>query len=158
MFFCPLSDCCGFFPLVLTVLLTSRFVLSGSSARSCFCVSLHLPLCVQIPRASTRHLPFRVICGFAVDGSASRSDLRAASPASMLLPLLRLVPPWWSNYLRGRGFCPSLTARGSTLHLSIICYPNKPPLYPHLNPASPSWQCRIKSICHVNSIFMFRHS
>ncbi len=36
----------GFFPLALTVLLTSRLVLSGSSARSCFCVSLH-PLCAS---------------------------------------------------------------------------------------------------------------
>ncbi len=42
-----------FFPLALTILLTSRFVLSGSSARSCFCVSLHPPLCVQILWAST---------------------------------------------------------------------------------------------------------
>ncbi len=49
----PIVRLLCFFPLVLTVLLTSRFVLSGSSARSCFCVSLHLPLCVQIPRAST---------------------------------------------------------------------------------------------------------
>ncbi len=42
-----------FFPLALAVLLTSRFVLSGSSARSCFCVSLHPSLCVQLPWAST---------------------------------------------------------------------------------------------------------
>ncbi len=62
------------------------------------------------------HLPFRVSCGRAADGSASRSDVRAASPASLLLPLLRLVPPWWSNHLCGRGFCPSLTARGSTVY------------------------------------------
>ncbi len=42
-----------FFTLALTVLLTSRSVLSGSSARSCFCVSLHPPQCVQILWAST---------------------------------------------------------------------------------------------------------
>ncbi len=60
------------------------------------------------------HLPFRVSCGRAADGSASRSDVRAASPASLLLPLLRLVR--WSNHLCGRGFCPSLTAHGSTVY------------------------------------------
>ncbi len=102
-----------FFSLALTVLLTSRFVLSGFSARSCF-------LCFSAP-FSVRPVTvgfYRYTChsGLAADGSASRSDLRAASPASLLLPLLRLVPPWWSNHLCGRGFCPSLTARGSTVY------------------------------------------
>ncbi len=50
------------------------FVLSGSSARSCFCV-LCTPICASRYRGlPLRHLPFRVICGLAVDGSASRSD------------------------------------------------------------------------------------
>ncbi len=121
------------YPLALTVLLTSRFVLSGSSARSCFfCFSA--PFSVRPVTVGFYH--YTCHSGLAADGSASRSDLRAASPAPLLLPLLRLVPPWWSNHLCGRGICPSLTARGSTV---IICCPNKHPLYPHLNPASPSW-------------------
>ncbi len=111
-----------------------------------FFVFLCIPLCASSYRGlPPLHLPFRVIYGLVADGSAYRSELRAASPASLLLPPLRLVLPWWSNHLRGRGFCLSLTARGSTHHLYICC-PNKPPLYPHLNPASPSWHSQTRSL------------
>ncbi len=117
-----------FFPLALTVLLTSSLSCQAPVLVAVF-VFLCTPICASRYRGlPLRHLPFRVICGLAVDGSVSRSDLRAASPASLFLPLLRLVLPWWSNHLRGRGFCSSLTDGGSTLHLSIICCSNKPPL------------------------------
>ncbi len=87
-------------------------------------VAVFVFLCTLLCASSYRgllplHLPFRVSCGRAADGSASRSDLRAASPASLLLPLLRLVPPWWSNHLCGRGFCPSLTTRGSSVYFVV---------------------------------------
>ncbi len=83
-----------FFTLALTVLLTSRLSCQAPVLVAVF-VFLCTPICASRYRGlPLRHLPFRVICGLAVDGSASRSDLRAASPASLFLPLLRLVPPW----------------------------------------------------------------
>ncbi len=134
------------------VLLTSRLVRLQCSLL--FFVFLCIPLCASSYRGlPPLHLPFRVIYGLVADGSAYRSELRAASPASLLLPPLRLVLPWWSNHLRGRGFCLSLTARGSTHHLYICC-PNKPPLYPHLNPASPSWQVKR---AHCSLIINYTH-
>ncbi len=134
------QECCGFFRLHWLYRITHlSFCLVRLQCSLLFFVFLCIPLCASSYRGlPPLHLPFRVIYGLVADGSAYRSELRAASPASLLLPPLRLVLPWWSNHLRGRGFCLSLTARGSTHHLYICC-PNKPPLYPHLNPASPSW-------------------
>ncbi len=140
MFFCPLSDCCGFFRLHW--LYYSPLVLSCQApVLVAVFVFLCTPLCASRYRGlPPRHLPFRVICGLAVDGSASRSDLRAASPASLLLPLLQLVRRGDRAICVAEDSAPLWLPVEALFTCLIICCPNKPPLYPHLNPASPSWQ------------------
>ncbi len=128
----------GFFPLALTVLLTSRLVLSGSSARSCFCVSLH-PLCASRYRGlpPTPAVPgyLRTRCGLLSLSLGLASILAGfiASAAVTARPAVAIEPSAWQRNL--------LHSNGPWKHFSpvlFICCPIKPPLYPHLNPASPT--------------------
>ncbi len=81
------------------------FVLSGSSARSCFCVSLHPHLCVQIPRAST---PTPAVPGYLRTrcGRLSLSLGFASSLASFIVsaavtarPAVVIEPSAWQRIL-----------------------------------------------------------